>query len=215
MHSHSKYHWDALTHLCAYLAQTRDHGMYLKRSTSWQVGKSICIAIADAGELANSKSNSRSIIGNVLFVEGNIAAFRSKHTTGVTTDASHCELIALYNATKLIKSIENLFISMHPVLLSLPITLYGDNLASLWISRSKSNSTRTKHYNLKLHYIYEQITNETIVTKHIGTVDCLADFLTKIQTPALFNTHRSYFVAENILELKEFIPPTIDKSDIS
>ena len=104
---------------------------------------------------------------------------------------------------------------MHPIMLEKPIILFGDNLASLWISRTKGNSTRTKHYNLKLHYIYEQIMNESMVTKHIDTEDCLADFLTKIQTSALFMRHRNFFVAKIIEELQEFIPPTKDKSDIS
>ena len=202
-------------HLCKYLDQTIDYGMFIKRSVNWQVNKTKIYCISDAGELANTKSNSRSIIGSVLFVEGNIISFKSKTTTCITTDAAHSELIALYSATKIVKAIENLFVSLCPIVLEKPITLFGDNLASLWISRTKNNSTRTKHYNLKLHYIYEQITNETLVTKHIPTADCLADFLTKIQAHPLFIKHRNFFVARIIEELRDFIPPNADKSDIS
>ena len=147
----------------------------IKRSVNWQVNKTKIYCISDAGELANTKSNSRSIIGSVLFVEGNIISFKSKTTTCITTDAAHSELIALYSATKIVKAVENLFVSLCPIVLEKPITLFGDNLASLWISRTKNNSTRTKHYNLKLHYIYKQITNDTLVTKYIPTADCLAE----------------------------------------
>ena len=104
---------------------------------------------------------------------------------------------------------------MHPIMIEKPIILFGDNLASLWISRTKGNFTRTKHYNIKLHYIYEQIMNESMVTKPIDTEDCLADFLTKTQTSALFMRHRNFFVAKIIEELQKFIPPTKDNSDIS
>ena len=148
-------------------------------------------------------------------MEGNIISFKSKIATGITTDAAHSELIGLYSATKVINSFLNLFCSMLPIMIEKPIILFGDNLASLWISRTKGNSTRTKHYNLKLHYIYEQITKENLVTKHIPTEDCLADFLTKIQAHPLFLKHRDCFVARIIDELKEFTPPSKDKSDIS
>ena len=60
-----------------------------------------------------------------------------------------------------------------------------------------------------------RICKENLVTKHIPTEDCLADFLTKIQAHPLFLRHRDYFVARVIDELKEFTSPSKDKSDIS
>ena len=215
MHKWSKYHWETLIHLCTYLMQTRDHGMYLQRSEGWQVNKTKCEVISDAGELANTNSYSKSIIGHVLIIEGNIISFRSKNTSCVTVDAAHAELMGLYAATKVTKFMDNLFLSMHPITLAKPIRLYGDNLASLWISRTKGNSTRTKHYNVKLHYIYEQITKDLLETKHIDTKECIADFLTKIQEQTLFIKHIPYFVAKFVHELIIFSPPITDKSDIS
>jgi len=215
MHKWSKYHWDVLLDLCTYLFQSRSDGMFIRRSPTWEVGKTKCTIISDAGELANTNSGSKSIIGHVLFIEDNIISFRSKHTSCVTVDASHAELMGLYSAVKTIKSIDNIFISLHPIMLVKPMVMYGDNLASLWISRTKGNSTRTKHYNVKLHYIYEQITKELIVTKHITTEECLADFLTKIQEYSLFKSQSAYFVAETIEKLLIFLPPLADKSDIS
>ena len=104
---------------------------------------------------------------------------------------------------------------MHPIMLEKPIPLFGDNLASLWIARTKGNSTRTKHYNVKLHYIYEKITDDLLETKHVDSLHCIADFLTKIQDYNLFLTHRQFYVADNLGELQKFSPPITDKSDIS
>ena len=97
--------------------------------------------------------------------------------------------MGLFSATKILAYIDNIFLSMHPIMLEKPIPLFGDNLASLWIARTKGNSTRTKHYNVKLHYIYEKITDDLLETKHIDSLHCIADFLTKIQDYNLFLTH--------------------------
>ena len=79
--------------------------------------KTKCVCISDAGELANPNSKSRSIIGHVLILKGNIVSFKLKLSTCVNTDASHAELVGLYAATKKIKCIEFIFLSMHPIML--------------------------------------------------------------------------------------------------
>ena len=96
-----------------------------------------------------------------------------------------------------------------------PISLFGDNLAGLWIARTKTNSTRTKHYNLKLHYIYELINDGTISTKHIDGTDNFADFLTKIQEVNLYLKQRNFFVTVSIEDLLLFTAPQNDKSDLT
>ena len=215
MHLWGKHHWDAIIHTCAYLYQTSTFGMFLSRSAEWQPGHTNVSIISDAGELANTNSLSKSIIGHVCFVENNLISFRSKNTSSVTCDAAHAELMGLFSATKILAYIDNIFLSMHPIMLEKPIPLFGDNLASLWIARTKGNSTRTKHYNVKLHYIYEKITDDLLETKHVDSLHCIADFLTKIQDYNLFLTHRQFYVADNLGELQKFSPPITDKSDIS
>ena len=151
MHKWGRAHWDALLHLSKYLVQTADDGMFLQRSESWRVTETKCFAITDAGEIANPDNTSRAIIGHVIFIENNIISFGSKLTSCVATESSHGELIGIYKVVQRITAMLNLFVSLHPITLSKPIKLYGDNLASLWIARTCGNSTRTKHYNLKLH----------------------------------------------------------------
>lgn len=189
--------------------------MFLRRSPTWKTGATQVQIISDAGELANTKLLSKPILGHVCFIEGNLISFRSKNATSVAVDAAHAELMGLHAATKVINSIDNIFLSMHPIMLAKPITLFGDNLASLWIARTKGNSTRTRFYNVKYHYIYEQIMKDILTTKHIASLECLADFLTKIQDAKLFLTHRNYYVAKEASELIPFLPPIQDKSDIS
>ena len=102
-------------HLCKFLHQTVDDGMFIKRSPDWEVANTNVIAISDAGGLANSKEDSRTVIGFIILIEGNIIAFKSKMTNCVSTDAAHSELLNYYAATKAIVGIDNFFIALKPI----------------------------------------------------------------------------------------------------
>jgi len=215
MHKFGKYHWECLLHLAKYLHQTKKEGMFLKRSPTWDIHNTKCEIISDAGDLANPNTGCRATFGHVLIVENNIISFKGKVAKEVTTESSNTELLGYYAATKNVKGFLNFVSSLHPIRISTPVTLYGDNLAALWIARNNTNSTRTKHYHLKLHYIFEQIQENNIITKHIPGVLCIADILTKIQTNVLFAEQRVYYVAECVDDLHIFVAPLTDKSDIS
>ena len=50
---------------------------------------------------------------------------------------------------------------------------------------------------------------------HISGTDCITDFLSKLLKPADFLKLRPFFVASDITELQLFVPPHVDKADIS
>ena len=209
---HSTYHWKSLLHLCKYLHQTKTWGMFLRRSQTMDTNKIMCYALADAGELAASKVNSRTLVGHVLFLENNIISFKTKTTSVIPTDMCYAELIALYQAAKRLKATSNLFASLMPLLLAKPLQLYGDNLAALWVSRTKTNTTRTKHYDLKYKYIEKFISEELLANSHCPTQDNISDFLTKLQTRVDFERQRAFYVAERVEDLQTFVKPIFDKS---
>ena len=93
--------------------------------------------------------------------------------------------------------------------------LLNDNLAALLIERTETNSTRTNHYTLKFHVICEAINKDMVVTQHVESDLCLADFFTKILPPARFITPRAYMVAVDVNELSVFTIPKTDKSNLS
>jgi hypothetical protein len=64
--------------------------------------------------------------------------------------------------------------------------LYQDNQAAIHIMNNQVNSARSKHIDVRYHYIKEQIRLGNIRSKFIGTDKQLADGFTKIQNVANF-----------------------------
>ena len=209
----SEYHWKALIRVCRYLYCTKDYGMFFTHSPTWVPSETECITLSDA-ELATNKANRHSLVGHVLWIEGNLISFKTQTTRCVVTDIAYSELIAMHKAVKRMLFIFNIFVSLVPFFLKLPLMLYGDNLSALWMTRNKSNSTKTKHYDLKYQFVTEKVLEKKIKTGHVESVDNASDFLTKIQSVSLFLEQRAYFVAETVDQLKKFVTPKFDKSDL-
>ena len=59
------------------------------------------------------------------------------------------------------------------------VRLYGDNQGSLSLAKNPEFHQRTKHINVKHHFIQEHITKETIDLQYIASSEMVADSLTK------------------------------------
>ena len=60
-----------------------------------------------------------------------------------------------------------------------PIKILEDNTACIKMAKNPIVSGRNKHMGNKISYLREQVANNSIYFKHIGTDKQLADFLTK------------------------------------
>ena len=60
-----------------------------------------------------------------------------------------------------------------------PTTIYQDNQSSIAIANSDVSSKRTKHIDIRYHYVREKIQSEEIKIKYRETTKMAADCLTK------------------------------------
>jgi hypothetical protein len=60
-----------------------------------------------------------------------------------------------------------------------PTVVFQDNLSTIHIANADSHTMRTKHYNMRYHYIKQAIKEHTITLQYIATEDHTADILTK------------------------------------
>jgi len=63
------------------------------------------------------------------------------------------------------------------------VRLYGDNQGSLALAENPELHQRTKHIDIKHHFIREHVESGVIDLWYINTVDMAADGLTKPLTP--------------------------------
>jgi hypothetical protein len=60
-----------------------------------------------------------------------------------------------------------------------PTVLHCDNQGAIALSKDNKFHTRTKHINIRYHYICEAVENKNILMQYIPTDDNIADIFTK------------------------------------
>ena len=68
------------------------------------------------------------------------------------------------------------------------LTLFCDNMSAINISKNPVQHSRTKHIDIRHHFIRELVENKCIVLEHVGTSDQLADLFTKPLDATRFKT---------------------------
>ena len=68
----------------------------------------------------------------------------------------------------------------------MPGVLYGDNEAAIFLSKNKQVSSRTKHIDIRQHYIREHLNKKLGEVRKIKSEDNIADVLSKNVSVKLF-----------------------------
>ena len=71
-----------------------------------------------------------------------------------------------------------------------PITLFGDNKGSNALTANPEHHARTKHIDIKYHYIRQLVDDNDVAIQYIPTAEMAADILTKPLTTKAFEEGR-------------------------
>ena len=103
---------------------------------------------------------------------------RSKLHPSIALSTAEAEYIAATQATKTIKYLRYLLNELN-VKQTKPTTIYEDNEACIAMAQNKMVTGRTKHIELKQHYVREQVAEQSIKFHHVSTQLQRADLFTK------------------------------------
>ena len=82
------------------------------------------------------------------------------------------------------------------IAVSLAIQIFGDNEAALKFGQDQSANSRTKHIDLRHHYLYDMANNGMISLNYVATACNLADIFTKALGTAPFRKLRDYLLGD-------------------
>ena len=106
------------------------------------------------------------------------------------------EYVALSVATKEILWIIQFFKECRCDL-ELPIFIFGDNTAAIALAKDPVHHERTKHIDIKHHFLRDHIIKQNIKLSYVNTADNVADLLTKATQPKIFNKLKIFVVKDN------------------
>lgn len=65
------------------------------------------------------------------------------------------------------------------ILVSESVSIFYDNTSAINISKNPILHSRTKHFELKYHFLREKVQNKEIALEHVSSKEKLADIFTK------------------------------------
>ncbi|GJY08649.1 retrovirus-related pol polyprotein from transposon TNT 1-94 [Tanacetum coccineum] len=168
-------HWEAVKWILKYLKSTANVGLVYGRDQ----GKHVNVDGFVDADYAKDPNKGRSITGYVFMVHGCVVSWKETLQHVVAFSTTEVEYMALTKAVKEIIWLKGLLIELG-VNLRL-VVLNCDNQGAIHLSRSAMFHERTKHINVRYHFIREIVESKEIEVAKIGTKDNAADTFTKVQ----------------------------------
>ena len=127
---------------------------------------------------ASDSEDRRSTSGNVFVMSGGAISWTSKKQPTVALSTSESEYIALCFATQEAVWLRQLMKDLQ-MDCNTATTIHEDNQGTIAMSRNPVLHKRTKHIDIKYHFVREKTQDGTIELKYCPTNEMVADILTK------------------------------------
>ena len=188
-----KEHWVAVKHVLRYLKCTLDYELCYRKCAD---GLTV-IGYSDA-DWASSTDDRRSTTGYCfsLTKTGPLISWKSRKQRTVALSSCEAEYMAL-SATvqeslyliQLLKDISCEYQFGPPV-------IFGDNQGAIALSKNPVNRQRSKHIDVRYHFIRDEINNGKVIVQYCPTADMVADIMTKPVTKAKLENFRDFLFGQ-------------------
>jgi hypothetical protein len=158
-----------------------------KSSTNTSIGTNginISIRAYCDADWAGDHDTRRSTTGTLIMVNNNVVHWASTRQPIVATSSAEAEYIALSNTAKEIKWFNNWLGEVNLLVpneyqLTKPTTVHVDNTAAIALAGHDAGHSRTKHIDVRYHFVREMVDDGTVAIQWTPTQHQLADLLTK------------------------------------
>ena len=135
-------------------------------------------ALSDS-DFANDKGIRYSVYGYIIFFVVSQWCGKSKTMKSVVLSTSKAEYVAVSEVVKENKFLYQMLRSME-IKVPLPIKVQVDNVGAIWLANNSSVSERTKHVDLRVHFVRDMIKDQFIEINFVNSADD-SDIMTKNQ----------------------------------
>ena len=179
MHNPGEEHWTAMGRIIGYLKGKEKHELTIRRPQELRI-----ISFGDAS-YGDCKETRRSSTGDLHTIGGSLVSCRAQKTRFVCLSSAEAEYVALNEMSKEQKFLTMLMKEVFEC--ESPRILYEDNEAATYLAKNKHVSARTKHIDVRQHYIREHLRDKVGEIKAIKSEENFADISTKNVTVKLFS----------------------------
>ena len=179
-------HWTAVKRIFRYLRGTT------QLSLLYSKGKSDALIGYSDADWGGDCNDYKSTSGYVFQIGGTAVGWKSKKQSCIALSTAKAEYMALSSAAQEAVWMRELNSDLlnH---LSEPTLIFEDNQSAICMAKNPQFHGRSKHINIKFHFIREQVNANKIQLKYCPSEDILADLLTKGISPEKFARLRKLY----------------------
>ena len=176
-------HLAAAKRILRFLHHTRDTPLVYQFC-----GKALDVKAFVDSSWGNDVDTRRSRFGYGIYVGKSLVAWCSRLHPALAMSSAEAEYTAATEAVKAIKWIVSLmtFLRATP---STPVSVYEDNDACRLMSTSAQVSGRNKHFELRQHFVRNQVSAGLVKLVRVSTANQIADIFTKPTVRPTFEKH--------------------------
>ena len=173
MHKPTNAHLQLAKNVLKYLKATIDYSLTFTKSDNFSL---VGYCDSDWG----SSSDRKSISGQCFQMNKNgpLISWRSKKQNIVALSSCEAEYIAMTSAVQEAKFLSMLLSDMNIKLVN-PVKLYVDNQGAIALAKNPVHHQRTKHIDIRYHFIRSEIANNNVDIQYVPSNENLADLFTK------------------------------------
>jgi len=156
----------------------------LHRSSSAEL-----IVYTDA-DWAGCPDTRRSTSGYAIFLGGNLVSWSSKRQLVVSRSSAKSEYRAIANGVAEVSWLRQLLAELHSPLTRSTL-VYCDNVSAVYLSTNPVQHQRTKHVEIDLHFVRDQVAIVDVRVLHVPATSHFANTFTKGLPSSTFSEFRS------------------------
>jgi hypothetical protein len=137
---------------------------------------------------AGSADDRKSTSGGCFFLGSNLISWFSKKQNCVALSTAEAEYVAAGSSCTQLVWMKQM-LKEYDVEQDV-ITLYCDNLSAINISKNPVQHSKTKHIDIRHHFIRDLVENKVVTLEHVGTKEQVADIFTKALDAVQFENLR-------------------------
>ncbi|KAG2758561.1 hypothetical protein Pcac1_g29317 [Phytophthora cactorum] len=166
-------HWQALKRVFRYIQGTKTHGIEFQGSCEDGLQ-----GYSDA-DWAGDIESRRSTSGYAFMMNGGCISWRSKKQRTVALSSTEAEYMALSEATQEAVWLKVFLCELGEMANDEAVKIYEDNQGSIALAKNPEFHKRTKHIDIRYHFVREKVEDGQVVLQYVSTTDMLADIMTK------------------------------------
>ena len=185
--AHMKY----LHRVIKYVSDTRKKCLVLEPKQMYT--DEWCITGKCDSDYAGDRDTRISVSGYLVYVNGALVTWKSRGQRTVTLSSTEAEYIALSELCTEVLYVKMLLEDIG-IKVNKPIQLHMDNVGAMFLANNTSIGQRTKHIDVRYHFVRNLIEDGTIVVNFVRTEENEADVYTKNTRGELFHKHTNKYM---------------------